>query len=145
MDRRGGGQEGRVPHEEGAQGTLREEGGTLGWDVLTAPHAVVDLEVQGLVLLLDSAREKREKEGKVKGKELGGTGGTRGVGELLHHQIPRPHENSQSLPATKQRQFPLRNIPELFLLGTWVEKKKKSQLVQKLVSPSLGDLVTSPK
>lgn len=66
MDGRGGGQEGRVPHEEGAQGALGEERGALGWDVLTAPHAVVDLEVQGLILLLDSGWKKREKEGRVK-------------------------------------------------------------------------------
>lgn len=61
MDRRGGGEERGVPHEEGAEGALGEERGALRGDVLAAPHAVVDLEVQGLVLLLDSAR-KREKQ-----------------------------------------------------------------------------------
>lgn len=72
MDGRGGGQEGRVPHEEGAQGALGEQRGALGWDVLTAPHAVVDLEVQGLVLLLDSGREKEGKGGESEGKGVGG-------------------------------------------------------------------------
>lgn len=128
MDGRGGGQEGRVPHEEGAQGALGEERGALGRDVLTAPHAVVDLEVQGLVLLLDSGREKRKKEGKVTGKELGTGwwhpwGGGVAASSPVWSLIPLP---------IKRRQFSSRNIPELFLLRTWV---KKNQLVQKLITP----------
>lgn len=128
MDRRGGGQEGRVPHEEGAQGALGEQRGALGWDVLTAPHAVVDLEVQGLVLLLDSGREKREKEGKVRGKELGvgwwhPWGGGVAASSPMGSLIQLPHEDSQPLPVVKQRQFSFRNIPELFLLRIWVKKK----------------------
>jgi len=61
VDGRGGGEERRVAHEEGAQGALGEERGALRGDVLTAPHAVVDLEVQGLILLLDSGRKREEK------------------------------------------------------------------------------------
>lgn len=78
MDRRGGGEERRVPHEEGAQGALGEEWGALRGDVLAASHAVVDLEVQGLVLLLDSGREEEEeekKEIKSEGQETGVWGG----------------------------------------------------------------------
>lgn len=80
MDRRGGGEERWVPHEEGAQGALGEERGALRRDVLTASHAVMDLEVQGLVLLLDSGRKRRrKKERKVKGKKLG-------AGEFAHRR-----------------------------------------------------------
>lgn len=59
MDGRRGGEEGRVPHEEGPQGALGEQRGALRGDVLAAAHAVVDLEVQGLVLLLHPGRERR--------------------------------------------------------------------------------------
>lgn len=110
MDGRSGGQEGRVPHKEGAQGALGEERGALRWDVLTAPHAVVDLQVQGLVLLLDSGREKRRKEGKVKGKELG-MGWWHpwdgGCCCIISHVIinSTPYENSQSLPTIKKGDF----------------------------------------
>lgn len=58
MDRRGGGQEGPLSHEEGAEGALAQErGALLSGDVLTAAHAAVDLEVQGLAFLLGSGRE----------------------------------------------------------------------------------------
>lgn len=91
MDRRGGREERWVPHKEGAQGALGEERGALRGDVLTASHAVVDLEVQGLVLLLDSGRkrEEKKKERKVKGKKLRGVGGdllTCGEGGLMHRE-----------------------------------------------------------
>lgn len=88
MDRRGGGEERRVPHEEGAQGAFGEERGALCRDVLAASHAVVDLEVQGLVLLLDSGREEEEeekRERKVKGKKWGG----RGRGEVFVYRQER--------------------------------------------------------
>lgn len=63
MDRRGGGQEGRVSHEEGAEGALGQQGGALlGGDVLTAAHAAVYLEVQGLAFLLGSEREAQKEE-----------------------------------------------------------------------------------
>lgn len=58
MNRRGGRGERRVPHEERPQGPLGEERRALGRDILAAPHAVVDLEVQGFVLLLGSERQK---------------------------------------------------------------------------------------
>lgn len=70
MNRGCGGEERRVPHEEGAEGALGEERGALRRDVLAASHTVVDLEVQGLVLLLDSGRKKNER--KVKGKKSRG-------------------------------------------------------------------------
>lgn len=84
MDGGCGGEERRVPHKEGAEGALGEERGALRRDVLAASHAVVDLEVQGLVLLLDSGRKKKRKknERKVKGKKSRGhllAGGEEGV------------------------------------------------------------------
>ena len=58
MDGWGGGQKGRVAHEEGPQGALGQEWGPLlGRDVLTAAHATMDLEVQRFALLLGSERE----------------------------------------------------------------------------------------
>lgn len=58
MDGWGGGQKGGVAHEEGPQGALGQERGTLlGRDVLAAAHTAVDLEVQGFALLLGSERE----------------------------------------------------------------------------------------
>lgn len=50
-----------MAHEEGPQGSLREEwGALLGRDVLTASHATVDLEVQGFALLLGSKKETEQ-------------------------------------------------------------------------------------
>ena len=67
MDGRGGGQEGRVSHEEGAEGALgQQRGALLGGDILTAAHAAVDLEVQRLAFLLGSEREtEKRREGNV--------------------------------------------------------------------------------
>ena len=63
---RGGGQEGRMSHEEGAEGALgQQRGALLGGDVLTAAHAAVDLEVQGLAFLLGSEKETEREEGNV--------------------------------------------------------------------------------
>lgn len=61
MDGRGGGQERRMSHEEGAQRALgQERGALLGGDVLAAAHAAVDLQVQRFALLLGSGRETEE-------------------------------------------------------------------------------------
>ena len=66
VDGRGGGQEGRMSHEEGAEGALgQQRGALLGGDVLTAAHAAVDLEVQGLAFLLGSEKETEREEGNV--------------------------------------------------------------------------------
>lgn len=63
MNRRGGGQERRMAHKEGAEGALGQEwGALLRRDVLAAAHAAVDLEVQGFAFLLGSERETEKEE-----------------------------------------------------------------------------------
>ena len=55
-----------MSHEEGAEGALgQQRGALLGGDVLTAAHAAVDLEVQGLAFLLGSEKETEREEGNV--------------------------------------------------------------------------------
>lgn len=91
VDGRGGGQEGRMSHEEGAEGALgQQRRALLGGDVLTAAHAAVDLEVQGLAFLLGSEKETEREEENVSLRTHKDSRGPYLLGIALRTHSPSP-------------------------------------------------------